>query len=111
MEAVSEENVETLCCMGFVREQAKQALRIAKNDLNEAVAILTGDHPTAGFESLYGLDCDQYEESSKSSGSSSGTLVYGPSLPPSYDEVVEDASGSRVSTPLFLFKHDAAQAL
>jgi uncharacterized UBP type Zn finger protein len=96
METVSEENVETLCCMGFVREQAKQALRIAKNDLNEAVAILTGDHPTVGFD-LYGLDCDQFEDSNKSTGSSTGTQVYGPSLPPSYDEVVEDSSGSRVS--------------
>lgn len=105
MEAVSDENIETLCCMGFVREQAKQALRYAKNDLNEAVAILTGDHPTAGLETLYGLDTDQYDGGSKSTGTGPGTLVYGPSLPPSYDDVVDDVSGSRVwihSVPFYI---------
>ena len=96
MEAVSHENIETLCCMGFVREQAKQALRYAKNDLNEAVSILTGDHPTAGLETLFGLDSDSFETNNKSTGTGPGSLVYGPSLPPSYDEVIDEVSSGRV---------------
>jgi len=77
----SDENLDMLLSMGFIRESAKQALRLAKNDLNEAVAILTGDHPTAGFDTLY-------ETESFSSPPPSST-VFGPSLPPSYDAVVE----------------------
>jgi len=77
----NDENIDMLCSMGFIRESAKQALRLAKNDLNEAVAILTGDHPAAGFDSLY--------ETDTFSSPQPRPAVYGPSLPPSYDTVVE----------------------
>ena len=101
MDTVTDENIDTLCCMGFVRESAKQALRLAKNDLNEAVAILTGDHPTTGFDTLYGLDSGVTDNNSKSVGSSS-TTVYGPSLPPSYNDAVEESS-SQTSRVNFTF--------
>ena len=78
-----------LCSMGFIRESAKQALRLAKNDLNEAVAILTGDHPTAGFDTLY---------ETETFSSPPPSTVYGPSLPPSYDAAVEaDTAAGQVS--------------
>lgn len=77
----NDENIDMLCSMGFIRESAKKALRLAKNDLNEAVAILTGDHPTTGFETLY--------EAETFSSPPPTSTVYGPSLPPSYDAVVE----------------------
>ena len=39
-----DENISTLLCMGFPDiAEIKRALRLAKNDLNEAVAILTNE--------------------------------------------------------------------
>jgi len=82
----NDENIDMLCSMGFVRESAKQALRLAKNDLSDAVAILTGDHPTAGFDTLY--------ETETFNSQPPKSMVYGPSLPPSYDAVVEADTAS-----------------
>ena len=82
-----------LCSMGFIRESAKQALRLAKNDLNEAVAILTGDHPTAGFDTLY---------ETETFSSPPPSTVYGPSLPPSYDAVVEADTAAQAGQVSFL---------
>jgi len=78
---MDDENIDMLCSMGFMRESAKQALLMAKNDLNEAVAFLTGDHPTAGFDTLY--------ETETFNSPPPNSMVYGPSLPPSYDAVIE----------------------
>ena len=44
MEPPSDENITMLLSMGFGDiEYIQEALQIAKNDLNEAVAILTGE--------------------------------------------------------------------
>ena len=79
---VSEENVESLCVMGFDRVDAQRALAAAKNDLNEAVGILTGDTP-APSSSYYDLDVEM-KDTGCVAPSSSSTTVYGPSLPPNY---------------------------
>jgi len=90
----NDENIDMLCSMGFIRESAKQALRLAKNDLNEAVAILTGDHPTAGFDTLY--------ETETFSSPPPNPMQYGPSLPPSYDTVVEADTASQAGQVSFM---------
>jgi len=92
----SDENLDMLCSMGFIRESAKRALRLAKNDLNEAVAILTGDHPTSGFDTLY--------ETETFSSPPQSSTVYGPSLPPSYDTVVEADTSAQSGQVSFLQK-------
>ena len=44
MEPPSDENITMLLSMGFGDiEYIRKALQLAKNDLNEAVAILTGE--------------------------------------------------------------------
>ena len=42
---ISEENVQALLNMGFPSENIRYALQIGKNDLSEAVAILTSEDP------------------------------------------------------------------
>ena len=72
--------------MGFPSEaEVRRALRMAKNDLSDAVAILTDDHPVSSFDALEDVDIDMKESQSKAVQGP----VYGPSLPPSYEEVVE----------------------
>jgi len=90
----NDENIDMLCSMGFIRESAKQALRLAKNDLSEAVAILTGDHPTAGFDTLY--------ETESFNSPPPNSTVFGPSLPPSYDAVVEADTVAKAGQVSFL---------
>ena len=58
MEA-QEEHVQTLLSMGFFPEdEVRRALKLAKNDLSDAVAILTNEHPTTSFDTLGDLDVD-----------------------------------------------------
>ena len=92
----NDENLDMLCSMGFIRESAKKALRLVKNDLNEAVAILTGDHPTSGFDTLY--------ETEAFSSPPPSSTVYGPSLPPSYDAVVEADTVAQAGQVRFIVK-------
>lgn len=67
MESEEEQHMTTLLCMGFSEPAAiRTALRLANNDINEAVALLTNERP--GLE--YG-----------------GGRSYEP--PPAYHEVVE----------------------
>ena len=83
----TQENVETLLSMGFPNEnEVRRALRLAKNDLNEAVAILTNEHPSSQFDTLEELDVEMKDD--VSNGQTSGP-VYGPAPPPSYEELVE----------------------
>ncbi|XP_041474973.1 ubiquitin carboxyl-terminal hydrolase 24-like isoform X2 [Lytechinus variegatus] len=87
----SEENVQMLINMGFGDlADIKKALRLAQNDVNEAVAILTQEQP--------GLSYDTVEEETNKEAPPPGTLrrTYGPQHrlapdppPPSYDEAVE----------------------
>ncbi|XP_078417060.1 ubiquitin carboxyl-terminal hydrolase 24 isoform X2 [Cetorhinus maximus] len=50
---VEEEHMTTLLCMGFSEPAAiRKALRMAKNDINEAVALLTNESPGLGYEPM-----------------------------------------------------------
>lgn len=54
MESEEEQHMTTLLCMGFSDPATiRKALRLAKNDINEAVALLTNERP--------GLDYGGYE--------------------------------------------------
>ena len=47
---ISDENITMLMGMGFSDiEDIRKALRLAKNDINEAVAILTGEDSRGNF--------------------------------------------------------------
>ncbi|KAJ3599696.1 hypothetical protein NHX12_033652, partial [Muraenolepis orangiensis] len=50
METEEEQHTTTLLCMGFPDAGAiRKALRLAKNDINEAVALLTNESPGLGY--------------------------------------------------------------
>ena len=55
-----DENLSLLLSMGFPNlQEIKRALRLAKNDLNEAVAILTNDQPMLGpYDPANDIDID-----------------------------------------------------
>ena len=81
---VDQEHVQTLLSMGFPHEMdVRKALRLAKNSLNDAVAILTNDHPTTNFDTLDEIDVEMRDLAKGSTAP-----VYGPNLPPTYDEAV-----------------------
>ncbi|KAG7316677.1 hypothetical protein KOW79_020218 [Hemibagrus wyckioides] len=93
METEEEQHMTTLLCMGFPDPVAiRKALRLAKNDINEAVAFLTNESPGLGFG---------YEpmESGPSPGSGpsgdrdttgrTGSSGGGFDPPPAYHDVVE----------------------
>ena len=81
---VDQDHVQTLLSMGFPNESdVRKALRLAKNSLNDAVAILTNDHPTTNFDTLDEIDVEM-----KDLAKGSSDPVYGPNLPPTYDEAV-----------------------
>ena len=87
---VSEENVQMILSMGFPSEsEVRRALRRAKNDLSDAVAILTDDNPMSSYDTVDDIDIDM-----KDTSKAKLDPVYGPSLPPSYDEAID---GSEVS--------------
>ena len=89
---VSEENVQMILSMGFPSEaEVRRALRMAKNDLSDAVAILTDDHPVSSFDALDDVDIDMKDSKVVQAP------VYGPSMPPSYEEVVEGTDVSPFS--------------
>ncbi|XP_043941443.1 ubiquitin carboxyl-terminal hydrolase 24 [Protopterus annectens] len=87
MESEEEQHMTTLLCMGFSDPSAiRRALRLAKNDINEAVALLTNERPGLeyGFESLdsgLGHRGDGDSSSIRSGG--------GIDPPPAYHEVVD----------------------
>ncbi|RVE73915.1 hypothetical protein OJAV_G00036080 [Oryzias javanicus] len=91
METEEEQHITTLLCMGFPDPDViRKALRLAKNDINEAVALLTNESPGLGYG---------YEpmESGPSPGMGSGgegenggrTGTGGFDPPPAYHDVVE----------------------
>lgn len=50
METEEEQHITTLLCMGFPdADVIRKALRLAKNDINEAVALLTNESPGLGY--------------------------------------------------------------
>uniref|UniRef100_A0A8C7FJR2 Ubiquitin specific peptidase 24 n=1 Tax=Oncorhynchus kisutch TaxID=8019 RepID=A0A8C7FJR2_ONCKI len=89
METEEEQHMTTLLCMGFPDPVAiRKALRLAKNDINEAVALLTNESPGLG----YGYEpmesgpapgpCGDGETTGRT-----GTGGFDP--PPAYHDVVE----------------------
>jgi len=91
---VNEVNVQTLLDMGFPSDvDIRRALRLGKNDLSEAVAILTDDNHSTGFDTLPELDAElketqtsvSHEASSNPVGASTVAIPLG-GPPPSYDE-------------------------
>ncbi|XP_071010438.1 ubiquitin carboxyl-terminal hydrolase 24-like isoform X1 [Oncorhynchus clarkii lewisi] len=89
METEEEQHMTTLLCMGFPDPVAiRKALRLAKNDINEAVALLTNESPGLG----YGYEpmesgpapgpCGDAETTGRT-----GTGGFDP--PPAYHDVVE----------------------
>ncbi|KAH3849055.1 hypothetical protein DPMN_091444 [Dreissena polymorpha] len=84
---VDEEHVQTLLSMGFPSElDIRKALRLSKNSLNDAVAILTNDHPTTSFDTLEDIEMEDIVKGST-------TPVYGPNLPTTFsDEMETEAS-------------------
>ncbi|XP_029106559.1 ubiquitin carboxyl-terminal hydrolase 24 isoform X1 [Scleropages formosus] len=95
METEEEQHMTTLLCMGFPDPVAiRKALRLAKNDINEAVALLTNESPGLGYgyepmESgpVSGPGTSGDGESSGRGGSGTGTGGFDP--PPAYHDVVE----------------------
>uniref|UniRef100_A0A8C1QPK7 Ubiquitin specific peptidase 24 n=1 Tax=Cyprinus carpio TaxID=7962 RepID=A0A8C1QPK7_CYPCA len=91
METEEEQHMTTLLCMGFPDPVAiRKALRLAKNDINEAVALLTNESPGLG----YGYEPMESGPSPSSGlsgdGESSGrTGTGGFDPPPAYHDVVE----------------------
>lgn len=82
--------MKTLLAMGFPSvDDVRKALRLGKNDLNEAVAILTNEHPSSSYDTVDELDVEMKDVRYQPSSVTIQLPVYGPSLPPSYDEAVE----------------------
>ena len=84
---VGDENIQTLLAMGFPSEaEIRRALKLGKNDLSEAVAILTNENQSTTYDTLDDLDVEMKDMETRPIPQAP---VYGPALPPSYDEVVE----------------------
>jgi ubiquitin carboxyl-terminal hydrolase 9/24 len=96
---VSEEHVQTLLSMGFYEVEVRYALKMAKNDLNDAVAILTNEHPTTSFDTMQDLDIDSGVPAPLGSGSGTVSPIYGPAPPPSYNEVVSPTGSQSLTSP------------
>ena len=111
----SDENISSLLAMGFQDiGQIQRALRLADNDLSEAVSILTGEDNREGFHSSDpGGDIEmkdaQYRQGEKES--MPGLVEMDQSVkhkqsPPSYDEAVSttqddlDANTENMDIPL-----------
>uniref|UniRef100_M4A9N3 ubiquitinyl hydrolase 1 n=1 Tax=Xiphophorus maculatus TaxID=8083 RepID=M4A9N3_XIPMA len=91
METEEEQHITTLLCMGFPDPDViRKALRLAKNDINEAVALLTNESPGLG----YGYEPMESGPStglgSSGDGENSGrTGTSGFDPPPAYHDVVD----------------------
>uniref|UniRef100_A0A3B4VJU6 Ubiquitin carboxyl-terminal hydrolase 24 n=1 Tax=Seriola dumerili TaxID=41447 RepID=A0A3B4VJU6_SERDU len=91
METEEEQHITTLLCMGFPDPDViRKALRLAKNDINEAVALLTNESPGLG----YGYEPMESGPApglgSSGDGENSGrTGTGGFDPPPAYHDVVD----------------------
>ena len=71
-----DENISTLLAMGFPDiAEIKRALRLAKNDLNEAVAILTNEQPLSSYGTMTDLSLDVDMKYASNSGSGDTSSV------------------------------------
>ncbi|XP_033116308.1 ubiquitin carboxyl-terminal hydrolase 24-like [Anneissia japonica] len=89
----SEESVNALVNMGFSNvEQVRRALKLSRDDVNEAVAILTSEHTTTSFDTLDDIEM-------KDMDGNRSNVHYGPDPPPpSYDEAVEPIENEEPSS-------------
>lgn len=88
---VNENHVQTLLSMGFPNDsEIRRALRMSKNDLNDAVAVLTNDHVTTNYDTLeeYNVEMKDFQ-----SPVNIPLTVYGPTPPPAYEESIETDVG------------------
>lgn len=128
MESEEEQHMTTLLCMGFSDAAAiRRALRLAKNDINEAVALLTNERPGLHYEPMDsgGGGGSQGEggpgghpQSGSTRGGGDGDGTGGSSgfdPPPAYHEVVENevtvAGGEGRVSARVLFASSAAGGL
>lgn len=95
---VSDENVQMILAMGFPSEsEVRRALRLAKNDPSDAVAILTNE-PHSSYDAVEEMDVDLKE------GTITSSRTYGPQLPPAYEEVChETGQVSNINKVCFAF--------
>ncbi|KAG7514084.1 ubiquitin carboxyl-terminal hydrolase 24 isoform X3 [Solea senegalensis] len=91
METEEEQHITTLLCMGFPDPDViRKALRLAKNDINEAVALLTNESPGLGYGYEPMESGPAPGSSSTGDGENSGrTGTGGFDPPPAYHDVVE----------------------
>lgn len=91
METEEEQHITTLLCMGFPDPDViRKALRLAKNDINEAVALLTNESPGLGYgyEPMESGPAPSLSSSGDGETSGrSGTGGFDP--PPAYHDVVD----------------------
>lgn len=103
MESEEEQHMTTLLCMGFSDPATiRKALRLAKNDINEAVALLTNERPGLDYGGYEPMDSGgpspgpgggpRGDSGSDGSGPSRGGSTGGGGgfdPPPAYHEVVD----------------------
>lgn len=91
METEEEQHITTLLCMGFPDPDViRKALRLAKNDINEAVALLTNESPGLGYgyEPMESGPAPSLGSSGEGENSGrTGTGGFDP--PPAYHDVVD----------------------
>ncbi|KAM9762188.1 ubiquitin carboxyl-terminal hydrolase 24 isoform 4-T4 [Menidia menidia] len=91
METEEEQHITTLLCMGFPDPDViRKALRLAKNDINEAVALLTNESPGLGYgyEPMESVPSPGLGTSGDGENSGrTGTGGFDP--PPAYHDVVD----------------------
>lgn len=91
METEEEQHITTLLCMGFPDPDViRKALRLAKNDINEAVALLTNESPGLGYgyEPMESGPTPGLSSSGEGENSGrTGTVGFDP--PPAYHDVVD----------------------
>ena len=90
-----DENLSMLLSMGFPDiNEIRRALRLAKNDVNEAVAILTNEQPLSSYGTV-----DDLTTSSASSSMEKQTPIHGPQTETEYGDFLRrtcDNSGGQV---------------
>lgn len=93
---INEEFVETLINMGFPNEfEIRRALRIGKNDMNEAITILTSGSPVS-YEGFEDLDVEMHDQQRQTQ--------YNNPLP-TYDEATESGCVQEVCQYIYyIFK-------
>lgn len=110
METEEEQHITTLLCMGFPDPDViRKALRLAKNDINEAVALLTNESPGLGYgyEPMESGPAPGLGSSGEGGENSGRTGTGGFDPPPAYHDVVD--SEVRNKSPFMEASHGGAK--